>query len=149
MGFTLTSVSVMYFIVIVIISSIVSGIIVTVATDTDTSMCEREERIQNELDIDFIIINDPFHIPLSDNGNYRLFYLKNIGEKKFVTTNDTFQIFINGKIIPKTNYNFSINILESGKVTNLYIKSNEISYGDHILRIIGPQALNDEFVFTI
>lgn len=31
----------------------------------------------------------------------------------------------------------------------IYIASNEISYGYHILKLIGPQALNEEFVLTI
>ena len=149
MGLSLTSSRVLYFITTVIIASLVSGIIVAVSRDTTLSLCNREERIQNQLDLDFILINDPYHIPLSGNGNFRLFYLKNIGEKKFFATNDTFQLFINGDLISNENYNFSISELECGKVSTLYIASSEITYGDHSLRIIGPQALYDDFVFTI
>ncbi len=149
MGFSLSGARVIYFITIMIIAGLVSGIIVSVATDTSESLCNREERIQNELDLDFIIINDPFNIPLTSNGNFRLFYLKNIGEKKFISTNDTFQIFLNGEMLSKTSYNFSVSTLECGKVSTIYIASSQISYGDHIMKIFGPQALNDEFVFTI
>jgi len=31
----------------------------------------------------------------------------------------------------------------------IYIASSKISYGYHILRLIRPQALNEEFVLTI
>lgn len=30
-----------------------------------------------------------------------------------------------------------------------YIASSEITYEYHILKLFGPQALNDEFVFTV
>ena len=147
MGLSLTGSRVLYFITTVVIAGIASGVIYSVSTDTSASLCAREERIQCELDLDFKIINDPYHIPTS--GNYRLFYLKNIGEKKIITTNDTFQIFLNGELLSTTNYYFSDSIIETGKVTNIYIASSEVSYGDHELKIIGPQALYDEFVFTI
>ena len=147
MGFSLTGARVMYFITTIIIAGLVSGVIHSVSSETSSSLCAREERIQNQLDLDFKIINDPFHIPLS--GNYRLFYLKNIGEKKIITTNDTFQIFLNGVLLSTSNYYFSDSQIESGKVTIIYIASSEISYGDHSLKIFGPQALKDEFVFTI
>jgi len=149
MGFSLTGTRVLYFIATVVIAGMVSGLIYSVASDTSDSLCKREERVQNQLDLDFIIINDPFHIPLSGDGNHRLFYLKNIGEKKFIITNETFQLFINGDLISTSNYNFSVSCLESGKLATIYIDTSEISYGDHVLRIIGPQALYDEFVFTI
>jgi archaellum component FlaG (FlaF/FlaG flagellin family) len=147
MGLSLTGTRVLYFITTVIIAGLVSGVIYSVSSKTSESLCDKEERIQCQLDLDFKIINDPYHIPTS--GNYRLFYLKNIGERKMITTNDTFQIFLNGDLLSTTNYYFSDSQIESGKVTNLYITSSEISYGDHRLRLIGPQALNDEFVFTI
>jgi len=66
-----------------------------------------------------------------------------------ITTNDTFQIFLDGELLSTTNYYFSDSLIESGKVADIYIASNEISYGDHCIILIGPQALNDEFVFTI
>jgi archaellum component FlaG (FlaF/FlaG flagellin family) len=149
MGFSLTGTSVIYFITTIIIAGLVSGIIVSISTDTDTSMTQRSARIQDQLHTDFMIINDPYLIPFSDNGEYRLFYLKNTGDKKFLTTNDTFQIFMNGNLIPKENYNFAVSTVESGKVATLYIKSSEVTYGDHILKVIGPQALSHEFIFTI
>jgi len=147
MGFSLTGTRVLYFIATVVIAGMVSGIIHTVATDTSASLCNREGRIQNQLDLDFIIINDPYHIPIS--GNYRLFYLKNIGERRITITNDTFQLFLNGNLISISNYYFSDSTIESGKVATIYVKSSEIDYGDHNLRVIGPQALNEEFVFII
>jgi len=67
MGFSLTGTSVIYFITTIIIAGLVSGIIVSISTDTDTSMTQRSARIQDQLHTDFMIINDPYLIPFSDN----------------------------------------------------------------------------------
>jgi len=52
-------------------------------------------------------------------------------------------------LILSANYNFSDTSIKAGEVTTLYVLSSEISAGDHTLRIVGPQAIDDEFVFTI
>jgi len=147
MGFSLTGTHVIFFIAAVIVAGAVSGILTAVTFNITTSLTEKCDRIQEELDTDFKIINDPDNIP-NISGYYR-FYLKNIGGKKLATTTDTFTIFIDGEIIEKTYYSFEDNSIQPSEITTLYIANSKISSGDHTLRVVGPQAIDDEFEFTI
>lgn len=147
MGFSLTGTHVIYFIASVIIAGAVSGVFVAVIQDVTNSFSERGERVQDQLDIEFKIINDPDNIP-SIAGDY-LFYLKNIGTVELPTTNQTFNIFVDGEIIKSSNYNFSDNTVQSESTVTIYIDKGDIISGDHKLRVIGPQAIEDEFTFTI
>jgi len=147
MGFSLTGTHVVFFIASVIIASAVSGVFITVIDGVMTSFSDRGKIIEENLDTKFIIINDPDIIPIS--GNFYLFYLKNIGSRKLSTTNDTFNIFIDGEIVTITNYNFSDDSIQPDEVTTLYIHNSVIYIGDHTLRAIGPQDIVDEFIFSI
>lgn len=147
MGFSLTGTHVVFFIAAVIAASAVSGVLIAVVTDLSKSLSERGDRVQKHLDTEFKIINDPDHIPLS--GNNYSFYLKNIGAKELATTNETFHLFVDGEIIVIENYSFSDDSIKPDEVTTLYIDNSEISSGDHTLRVVGPQAIEDEFTFTI
>ncbi len=147
MGFSLTGTHVIYFIAAVIIAGAVSGVFVAVIQDVTGSFSERGERVKDQLDIEFSIINDPDNIP-STASDY-IFYLKNIGTVEIPTTNQTFTIFIDGEIIKTSNYNFSQNILQSEETNSLYIDKNNVNAGDHNLRIIGRYDIDDEFYFTI
>ena len=147
MGFSLTGTHVIFFIASIIVAGAVSGVFMAATNNISTSLSERGDRIQEQLDTEFTIINDPVNIPSS--GSDYIFYLKNIGEKKLITTNDTFQLFIDGDLVQKANYNFSEGYVGSGEVAVLYIDNSEIVAGDHTLRIVGPQAVDDKFEFTI
>jgi len=138
---------VIYFIAAVIIAGTVSGVFVAVIQDVTNSFSERGERVQDQLDIEFKIINDPDNIPSS--GNNYIFYMKNIGVKEISTSNQTFEVFIDGEIIVIANYSFSLDTLETESIVTLYINTNDINSGSHKLRIVGPQAIDDEFTFTI
>jgi len=146
-GFSLTGTHVVFFIAAVIVAGAVSGVFITVINNVTSSFSERGDRVQDQLDIEFKIINDPDNIPTS--GSYYLFYLKNIGAKEIITTNETFNIFIDGELIVKANYYFSNNSVQKEEVTTIYVSNSVISSGDHTLRIVGPQAIDDEFTFTI
>jgi len=147
MGFSLTGTHIIFFVASVIIAGAVSGVFIAVVNDLSKSLSERGERVQEQLDIEFKIVNDPDNIPLS--GNNYLFYLKNIGGRETMTTNETFNIFIDGEIVITANYTFLDNSVQPDEITTIYVDSSEISSGDHILRIVGPQAIEDEFTFTI
>ena len=147
MGFSLTGTHVIFFIASVIVAGTVSGIFIAVTTNVSTSLSERGDRVQEQLDTEFKIINDPDNIPTSVNDY--LFYLKNIGGKRLTTTNETFQLFVDGDIISTANYNFSDDSIQPGEVATIYVANSEISSGDHTLRIVGPRAIEDEFTFTI
>jgi len=147
MGFSLTGTHVIFFIASVIIASAVSGVFVAVIQDVTNSYSERGERVQEQLDTEFKIINDPDNIPI-EGSNY-LFYLMNVGGNELTTTNTTFHVFIDGDIVATANYNFSDDSIQPDEVTTIYINNSEISTGDQILRIVGPQAIEDEFTFTI
>ncbi|RLF58584.1 MAG: hypothetical protein DRN27_05010 [Thermoplasmata archaeon] len=147
MGFSVTGSHVIIFIASVIAASAVSGVILTVTYGINSGFSDQGERIQDLLDTDFCIINDPENIPSA--GSDYLFYLKNIGSKQLITSNVIFNVFIDGELIGSSNYNFSINTIKQGEISTLYIDTNEINLGDHTLRIVGPQAIEDEFIFTI
>ena len=147
MGFSLTGTHIIFFIAAVIVAGLVSGILISVTMNISTSLSEKGDRVQEQLDTDFEIINDPDNIP--DVGGYYRFYLKNIGGKKLVTTNETFQLFVDGDLIATTNYNFTDESIQSSEVTEIFVVNSTISLGGHTLRIVGPLAIDDEFTFTI
>jgi len=147
MGFSLSATQVIFFVASVIIASTVSGVLVVVINDVTTSLSERGDRVQDQLDYEFKIINDPENIPTE--GTDYLFYLKNIGGKKLSTTNTTFTIFVDGELVVTANFNFSDSSIKSEEVTTMYVETSEISSGDHTLRVVGPQAIDDRFMFTI
>ena len=147
MGFSLTGTQVIFFIAAVIIASAVSGVFIVVVNDVTKSFSDRGDRVQEQLDTEFEIINDPNNIP-TEGSNY-LFYLMNVGGNKLATTNTTFHLFINGDIVAVANYNFSDSSIQPDEITTIYVDNSEISAGDSILRVVGPQAVEDEFTFTI
>ena len=65
MGFSLTGTHVVFFIASVIVASAVSGVLITVITNVMSSYEEQGQRVQDKLDIEFKIINDPDNIPTS------------------------------------------------------------------------------------
>ena len=148
MGFSLTGSHIIYFIAAVIVAGTVSGVFIAVTMNVTTSLTQRGDRLQEELDIDFKIVNDPQNIP--EVSNHYLFYLKNIGGKKFDVTNTTFQLFVNGEIVRTANYNISSSTVSVGDVTTFWVDSSVFSTtGDYTLRVVGPQGVEDEFECTI
>jgi len=147
MGFSLTGTHVIFFIASVIVAGTISGIFMAATNNISTSLSDRGDRIREQLDTEFTIINDPSHIPSS--GSDYIFYLKNIGKNRVETTNDSFHLFIDGDLIEKANYNFSEEHIYPGEVASLYIDSGGTGVGDHTLRVVGPQAIDHEFEFTI
>ena len=147
MGFSLTGTHVIYFVAAVIIAGAVSGVFVAVIQDVTGSFSEKGDRVQEQLDIEFKIINDPDNIPSTVNDY--IFYLKNIGVVEIPTTNETFTLFIDGEIIKTANYNFTLDTVQPEDTVTLYIDKNDINLGDHKLRIVGLQDIDDEFTFTI
>ena len=147
MGFSLTGAHVIFFVAAVIVAGAVSGVFIAITMDVSSSLSERGDRLQEQLDTDFKIINDPNNIPSS--GGYYIFYLKNIGKKTLETSNETFQLFVDGEILPIENYSFENSFLPASNVTEIYVDASKISSGDRILRVVGPIATEDEFTFKI
>ena len=147
MGFSLTGTHVIFFVTSVVIAGTVSAAFMAVIMNTTISLSDRGDRMQEQLDTEFKIINDNENIPNEDN--HFQFYLKNIGRNNIITTNVTYQLFVDGDLISMTNYYFSNDSFYPGDVVTIYIANTEISSGDHILKIVGPLALSDEFMFTI
>ncbi|HDO19274.1 MAG TPA: hypothetical protein ENG74_00950 [Thermoplasmatales archaeon] len=147
MGFSLTGTHIVFFIAAVIVAGAVSGIFTAITMDISSSLSNKCDRLKERLDTDFKIINDPDNIP--NAGGYYLFYIKNTGSKKLETTNDTFQVLIDGDIVSKSNYKFSSNSVQSTEVVTLYVATSEISSGTHKLRLVGPRGVDDEFTFTV
>ena len=150
MGFSLTGAHVIFFIAAVVAASTVSGIFLAITMDVSSSLSDRGERLQEQLDTDFTIINDPGNIPTTiDDPMYYIFYIKNIGGNKLITSNQTFQLFIDGDIVAIANYNFTDSYIQPTDHTSFYVLEDEISAGTHTMRLVGPMAIEDEFSFTI
>lgn len=124
-----------------------SGVFVVVISDVTSSFTDRGERLTGEIDTDFEIINDPDNIP--DVGGYYRFYLKNIGNSKLVTDNETFQLFVDGGLISKSNYNMTPSYIYPSEVAEIYLVNATISSGTYQLRLVGPYAIADTLTFTI
>jgi len=68
---------------------------------------------------------------------------------KIPTTNETFNLFVDGEFVVIADYSFADTSIQTEQVTTLYISTSAISAGDHNLRVVGPQAISDEFAFKI
>ena len=147
MGFSLTGTHVIFFVAAIIVAGAVSGIFVAITMNVSMSLSDRGDRLQEQLDTDFKIINDPENIP--NSGSDYVFYLKNIGGKKLSTTNETFQLFIDGDIIATADYNFSDDSIQPSKYNRIYVAQSTISLGYHTLRVVGPLGIDDKFTFEI
>jgi archaeal flagellar protein FlaG len=147
MGFSLSGTHVVYFVAAVIVAGVVSGVLVAVTNDVSSSLAGRGDRIQEELDTEFKIINDPDNIP-NVSGFYR-FYLKNIGGKAITTANKTFTLLIDGDIISGSSYTFDDTKIQPGEYTIMFVSNSVISAGDHKIRLVGPRDVKDEFNFEI
>jgi len=144
MGFSLTGTHVIFFVAAVIVAGMVSGVFIAVTMNVTTSLSNRGDRVTEQLNTDFDIINDPNIIPMT--GPYYIFYLKNIGGVRLTTSNQTFQVFIDGELIGITQYYFENTSITIEGVTSLYVNTT-IPSGDHTLRVVGPQAIDKEFAF--
>jgi len=144
MGFSLTGAHVIFFIAAVIAAGAVSGIFIAITTNISQSLSQRGTRVVEQLDTEFAVINDPSSIPLQ--STYYVFYLKNIGVKTLTTTNDTFTVFVDGNIITKPDYYFQDVAVSPDAVTELYVQTT-LASGDHVLRTVGPLAVENEFRF--
>ena len=143
----MTGSHIIFFVAAVIVAGAVSGIFIVITTSISGSLNDNGERVVETLKTDFSIINDPETIPLS--GNSYVFYIKNIGSNRLISTNNTFQVFIDGLIIPYGNYSFTNSSIYPSEYTQLLIDSSRISAGYHKMKLVGPTANNDEFIFEI
>lgn len=147
MGFSLTGTHIIFFVASVIVAGAVSGVFVAVTLNVTSSLSEKGDRISEQLDTEFKIINDPNNIPLL--SGFYVFYLKNIGNREITTTNETFQLFIDGEIISIKNYNFSNNSISPCEYTMINVSESLLNSGYHKMRLIGPYSVEDEFIFEI
>jgi flagellar protein FlaG len=65
MGFSLTGAHVIFFIAAVIVAGMVSGVFIAITMNVTTSLQNRGDRVKEQLDTDFSIINDPNIIPMT------------------------------------------------------------------------------------
>jgi len=144
MGFSLTGTHVIFFVAAIIVAGMVSGVFIAITMNVTTSLSNRGDRVTEQLNTDFDIINDPNIIPLI--GSYYIFYLKNIGGIRLTTTNQTFQVFIDGELIGSSQYYFGNTSIPTDGVTTLYVNTT-LTSGDHTLRVVGPQAVDKDFPF--
>lgn len=147
MGFSLTGATVIFFILSLIVAGVASGVFLAVSNNVNDGLSNQGDKARDQINTEFIIINDNENIP--SGGGYYNFYLKNIGENRLVTTNETFQLFVDGELISKSNYYFSIDYIQPAEVATIYVATSAILSGDHTLKVVDPMAVDDRFIFTI
>jgi len=146
-GFSLTGAHVIFFVSSVIVAGAVSGVFIAVTTGLMGSFTDRGIQIQEKIETDFAIINDPTTIPYVNNSY--VFYMKNIGLRSLVCSNTTFQVFIDSDIISSDLYSFGTEIVQAGDFVSMSIHETMIGAGYHTLRIVGPSTVQDIFEFMI
>ncbi|RLF93868.1 flagellar protein G [Thermococci archaeon] len=147
MGFSLTSTHLIFFITAISLAGIVSGIFISVTMNISNEFSKKGQSLADEINIDFQIINDPDNIP--ETSGYYIFYIKNTGENKIVTDNETFQIFIDGNLISKSKYYLTPDHIYPYEVAEIHVDNSTISSGTHKLKAVGPYGISDTFIFTI
>jgi archaellum component FlaG (FlaF/FlaG flagellin family) len=147
MGFSLTGATVIFFILSLIVAGVASGVFLAVSNNVNDGLSNRGDKVREQIETEFMIINDNENIP--NSAGYYNFYLKNIGNNKLITTNETFQLFVDGALISKSNYYFSADYIQTGEVTTIYVANSAILSGDHALKVVDPMAVDDKFIFTI
>ena len=147
MGFSLTSTHIIFFITAISLAGIVSGIFISITMDISNEFSKRGRILADEINIDFQVINDPDNIP--EVGGYYIFYIKNTGENKIITDNETFQVFIDGTLVPKAKYYLTPSYIYPPDVAELHVDNSTISSGTHKLKTVGPYGISDTFIFTI
>jgi len=146
MGFSVTGTHIIFFIAAIIVAGMVSGIFIAVTINITGSLSDRGDRVTEQLDTEFTIISDPESIPTQ--GLYYVFYMKNIGAKTLDTTNQTFQVFVDGALVAPVNYYFGNTSIVVSDVTELFVKTTLVS-GEHTIRVVGPLGIDDKLIFTI
>jgi archaellum component FlaG (FlaF/FlaG flagellin family) len=147
MGFSLAGAHVIFFVSAVIVAGAVSGVFIAVSNNLIGSFSEKGHHIQEEFETEFAIINDPAAIPLKNNSY--IFYIKNIGSRNIITSNSTFQLFIDGDIVSPHFYSFDTEAVYAGKYSSMFVNQTVIGTGYHTLRLIGPLTTEDTFQFKI
>ena len=143
----MTGAHVIFFVSSVIVAGAVSGVFIAITTGLTGSFSERGLHVQEELETEFSVINDPTAIPL-ENSKY-VFYVKNIGSRKIIASNSTFQVFIDGDILSSDLYYFDTETVLVGEYSSLFINQTAVSSGYHTLRLVGPLTVEDTFEFEI
>ena len=136
-----------FFVAAVIVAGAVSGIFIVVTTSISGSLHDNGERVVASLNTDFSVINDPANIPQS--AGFYIFYVKNLGSNRLIITNNTFQVFVDGQIIPAANYTFSNTSIYPLEYTQMLIDSSKLSLGYHTMKLVGPSNKDDEFIFQL
>lgn len=95
MGSLATS-EMIFFIATLVLSVSVVGVLGGQTAHLTLGMENSANGTSNLIQSDFIIINDPSHIPY--NNGY-VFYLKNTGETAITFTNNTISVLINGTLM--------------------------------------------------
>ncbi|MCX9083909.1 MAG: flagellar protein G [Candidatus Methanoperedens sp.] len=136
-----------FFITSVIIAmSVVGALFMNVESITGASTIS-SKTLTEQLKTDITIINDPRIIYYS-GGNYS-FYVKNTGTQELVT--DYVTVLLDGKMIPETDLNKTVDGSQTWKTGDVLIIKAKVtlSTGDHNLRIITQNGIEDTFPFTI
>ncbi|WP_010477655.1 flagellar protein G [Thermococcus zilligii] len=147
------------FIVAVIVAGSVAGALAYVTNDIAGGIRERGNLLADQLRTDFVIINDPNNIPVTgtESGPYiYTFYVKNIGKNSFAFSRDTVQVFIDGKLVPPANLDFtdttgkSITYLPPYEVGEIKVRlGSKLSSGTHTITIVLENGKKRSLVFRV
>lgn len=143
MSFDKVSAEAIFFIGVLIISISLVATLSKISQEIALGINERGDILEDALRTDFEIINDPLKIPLV-SGSY-IFYIKNTGNKRFIFTNSSITVLIDGQMVNFTSSSFYLDPGDTGEVRI----SKTLSSGYHTIKVILHNGKSESMIFKI
>ncbi len=145
MGFSISSSHLVFFLASMIVAATLAGVFITTTDSISSGIREKEESLTERLRGEMTVINDPNNVP----NDPLILYIKNTGSTRMNIT--SIDVLINGEL----------QVLETVELVegdNAYWSPTEVikveidinlPEGDHWLKIVGPNQLEDTMEFNI
>jgi|Deesub1362A_J573_1020465.scaffolds.fasta_scaffold00191_25 flagellar protein FlaG len=150
MGFGTSAANIILFIATLIVATSVAAVLGTTTHKITIGLQAKEELLTKALSSDIEIINDPVVIP--KQGNYYLFYVKNIGKEKILFDSTSLSVLIDGQLIPAANLTVTSpgnqGYLSLADVGTIGVMTN-LTSGDHTIKVITYEGASDSLDFRI
>ena len=130
----------------IIAGSVAAALFINTQSVVD-SVSIASKTLSGQLKTDVTIINDPEKIPRS--GDVYTFYVKNTGKRVLPT--EYVNVIIDGTIIPEADMTKTIvgggSTWGSGDVLQIDVTYTGLSSGDHTIRVITENGIDDSMDF--
>ncbi|OPX58289.1 MAG: Archaebacterial flagellin [Methanomassiliicoccales archaeon PtaB.Bin215] len=135
----------MFFIASVIVAASLAGVFVSVSQDMARSIGDEAERINEQADSDFAILNDPAMVPFADG--VLTIYLKNLSSRMM---DGPIDVFLDGILCTNCTLAYEGGGAQWPPGTVLTIEAGtNMASGDHSLRVVLDNGVSQELRFRI